>query len=192
MFEEDRQRLEAGEQTAGPVQSRIEPPITQTAATRAAAHITFRNSRAVVTSLLVAGVSVLAFALVSLIAPPLFPLLLCGAGYVSVRVYRARSLEVVSAGAGAKLGWMTGLWVFLVVAIMLAMLSMVIATPQGWEQIRSTWAQVPQASKFLRLSQHDFLMQLLIALPSSFLTLTILPGLGGLLGAKFPQPRVQS
>jgi hypothetical protein len=39
------------------------------------------------------------------------------------------------------------------------------------------------------MSQHDILMQMLVELPISFFLLTLLPGLGGILGAKFPRRR---
>ncbi len=132
------------------------------------------------------------FPLIALFAAPLFPFFLCGAGYLAVRIYRSRSSEIVSAAAGARLGWMTGLWLFLVVAVLLTCSSIFVASPQGWQQMRAAWAQVPQAAKLMNLSQHEFLMQMLVTLPFAFLMLTLLPGLGGLLGAKFPSRRTQS
>jgi uncharacterized protein involved in cysteine biosynthesis len=79
---------------------------------------------------------------------------------------------------------MTGLWLFLVTAIVLAMTAVYVASPEGWEQLHSMWSQVPQFSKLL-VSQHDFLMEILLELPIAFLMLTLLPGLGGILGTKF-------
>jgi len=86
--------------------------------------------------------------------------------------------------AGARLGWMTGLWVFLVIAVIFALTAIYVANPEGWEQLKAVWSQVPQASKLL-VSQREFLMQILIELPVSFFVLTLLPGLGGILGARF-------
>jgi hypothetical protein len=124
-----------------------------------------------------------------LLFPPLFPLVLCGAGYVATRLYNQNAKQPLNTAAAARLGWMTGLWLFLAVAVMFAMAAIVVSNPQGWEQIKTIWAQVPQASKLVSMSQHEVLMQLLIDLPFFFLLFTLLPGLGGILGAKFPRRR---
>ena len=183
-FEEDRERLNELAAASAPVQGRIEPP-PLAASAETGSPITFRNSRAVVITLLVAAGAMVGFPLVGLFAAPFFPFFLCGVGFVAVRVYRGRSLEMLTAGAGARLGWMTGLWLFLVVAVLLTLCSIVVASPEGWQQMRNAWAQVPQAARLLDLNQHDFLMQMLVTLPFSFFMLTLLPGLGGVLGAKF-------
>jgi hypothetical protein len=121
---------------------------------------------------------------ISMLIPPLAPLVLCAAGFVAARVYRGQSPEPLTPAAGARLGWMTGLWLFLVVAIFCALIALVVANPESWQQLKVAWAQLPQASKLLTLSQHDFEVQLLVSLPVSFLFLTVLPGLGGMLGAR--------
>ena len=145
-----------------------------------------------VVTLLVAAGAMVGFPLLALFAAPLFPFFLCGVGFVAVRIYRSRSPEILSAAAGARLGWMTGLWLFLVVAVLLTMTSIFVASPEGWEQMRAAWAKIPQAAKLSHMTQHEFLMQMLIGLPFVFLMLTLLPGLGGLLGAKFFTRRTQS
>lgn len=121
--------------------------------------------------------------------PPLFPIVLCAAGFAATRLYNQKAKQPLNTAAGARLGWMTGLWLFLAVAVMFAIAAVVVSNAQGWEQIKAIWAQVPQASKLVSMSQHEFLMQLLIDLPFFFLLFTLLPGLGGILGAKFPGRR---
>jgi hypothetical protein len=74
------------------------------------AAISFKNSRAVVISLVVAAGAVVCFFPIALLAPPLFPVFLCAVGFVAVRIYKGRSTESLSTSAGARLGWMTGLW----------------------------------------------------------------------------------
>ena len=187
-FEEDVARLKELESAAQPI-SQIEPAIEAALPTSG---ISFRNSRAVLISLLVAAGALIGFLPIALVAAPLFPIFLCLVGFVAVRIYKGRSKEPLSTSAGARLGWMTGLWIFLVTAVLLAMTALVVSSPTGWEQLRSTWAQVPQTAKLLTLSQHDFLVQMLLMLPFSFLLLTLLPGLGGILGAKFPMRRRSS
>ncbi len=129
---------------------------------------------------------------IGLLIPPLAPLVLCAAGFVAARVYRSQSAEPLTTVAGARLGWMTGLWMFLVLVILFAMTALFVSNPEAWQRLKSSWAQWPQMSTFLNLSQHDFVVQLLVSLPFSFLLLTLLPGLGGMLGAKMSAPRPPS
>ena len=126
---------------------------------------------------------------IGLLLPALFPVVLCGAGFVAARVYSGRSSQPLTPAAGARLGSMTGLWLFVVVAVLCTMAAISVSTPEGWEQAKSMWAQLPQASKLLALSQHEFFMQLLLALPFFFFLMTLLPGLGGILGAKLSRKR---
>ena len=134
--------------------------------------------------MVVAAGALLAFIAIGLAAVSLSPLVLCAAGFVATKLY-TRAADSLSTAAGARLGWMTGLWMFLVVVVVCAMTAVIVASPAGWEQLKNAWAQLPQASKLLGLSQHDFLVELLVQLPFSFFFLTLLPGLGGMLGAKF-------
>jgi hypothetical protein len=176
---EDIERLN---ETAPPPATAAATPDVSTS--RVSPAISFRDSRAVLISLLVAACTLIGILAVAMLAPALVPLIPCAAGFIAVRIYRSQSAEPLSTIAGARLGWMTGLWVFLATAIMLAITAVYVASPQGWEQLRSVWSQVPQFSKLL-VSQHDFLMQILLELPIAFLMLTLLPGLGGILGTKF-------
>lgn len=135
-------------------------------------------------SVLVAAGTLIALVASGLLLPPLFPLVLCAAGFVAARLYSSRSSQPLTTAAGARLGWMTGLWLFVIVALLCAMAALSVSSPEGWEQAKSLWAQLPQASRLLTLTQHEFFVQLLMALPFFFFLLTLLPGLGGMLGAK--------
>lgn len=180
-LEDDIARVEA-EQSApvAPVQAPLQPPTVE----KTLPGISFRNTRAVLISLFVAAGALIGLMAVSLLIAPLAPLVLCAAGFIAVRMYRRQSGEALTTAAGARLGWMTGLWLFLIVAILCTLVALMVANPDAWQQLKEGWSKLPQASKLLTLSQHDFEMQLLISLPFSFLFLTLLPGLGGMLGAK--------
>jgi hypothetical protein len=151
--------------------------------------ISFKNTRAVLISLVVALGALIGLMAISLLIAPLAPLVLCAAGFVAVRMYRRQSGETLTTAAGARLGWMTGLWLFLIVAILCTLVALMVANPDAWQQLKAGWSKLPQASKLLSLSQHDFEMQLLVSLPFSFLFLTLLPGLGGMLGARMSAGR---
>lgn len=170
------------EQSSAPLQAPLQPP---SIAAEPSAVISFTNSRAVVISLLVAAGAMVGFLPLALLAAPLFPFFLCAVGFFAVRFYKGGSVENLSTTAGARLGWMTGLWLFVVVVVMITLTAAFVSSQEGWEQLRTTWAKVPQASQLLTLTQHDFLMQMLLTVPFSFFLLTLLPGLGGILGAKF-------
>lgn len=176
-YEEDIARL-AEPPPATPVQAPILPPLATTPPS-----ISFKNSRAVLISLVVAAGTFFGSGAAVLVSPLLFPVILCAGGFASARLYRRQSAEPITATAGARLGWMTGLWLFAIIAMLSAVTAIYISSPQGWEQVRAVWAQVPEVSKLL-VNQHDFLMRLLINLPFFFFLLTLLPGLGGMLGAK--------
>jgi hypothetical protein len=184
-YEEDVSRLTAQDEGRASVHA----PPAPAAPPSPAPGISFKNSRAVLISILVAGGTLVALLAIGLLLPALFPLVLCGAGFVAARLYNGRSSQPLSTAGGARLGSMTGLWLFVVVAVLCAMAAISVSTPEGWEQAKSMWAQLPQASKLLTLSQHEFFMQLLLALPFFFFFMTLLPGLGGILGAKLSRRR---
>lgn len=183
-WEEDQARLI--EQQPLPA-TPVPPPVTR--AQPSTAGISFRNSRAVWISILVAAGTLITLIAIALLLPPLLPVVLCGAGFVAALWYNGQAVQPLSTAGGARLGWMTGLWMFLVFAIMCALTAIIVASPEGWAQAKSMWAQLPQASKLMTLSPHDFLMQLLIEIPFFFFLLTLLPGLGGMIGAKFSRRR---
>ncbi|MBV9406006.1 MAG: hypothetical protein JO211_11725 [Acidobacteriaceae bacterium] len=140
-------------------------------------------------SVVVAAGTLLALIAISLLIPPLLPLVLCGAGFISARIYNGQAVQPLTAAGGARLGWMTGFWMFLAFAIMCAVTALAVNSPEIWEQAKSVYAQLPQASKLANLSPHDFLMQLLVEVPLFFFLVTLLPGLGGMLGAKLSRKR---
>jgi len=176
-YEEDIARLAAQEGPAAPVQA-AKPP-----GGLAPSGISFRNSRAVTISLVVGVLAFFAWVLAMVVWAPLFPFVLCAAGFVAARLYRSEAVEPLTTAAGARLGWMTGLWLFLIVALLCTIAALVLSTPQGWEQAKAIWAQFPEMSKEIG-NQHDVLSTLLLRLPFLFFLLTLLPGLGGMLGAK--------
>ena len=137
----------------------------------------------------VAAGTLLALVAISLLVPALLPLVLCGAGFIAVRVYNGRAVQPLTAAGGARLGWMTGFWMFLAFAVMCAVTALAVNSPEIWEQAKSMSAQFPQAAKLALLSPHDFLMQLVVEVPLFFFLVTLLPGLGGILGAKLSRKR---
>jgi len=176
-FEEDAARLA---ESQAPAMASVP---SQPGVANVIAGISFKNARAVMITMLAAATCLIALTAICLVAPLLAPLVLCGAGFMAAKLYPGSSSEKLSTAAGARLGWMTGLWIFLVVVVICAFTAVYVANPQGWDALKEAWSRMPQTAN-LNLSQHDFLVQMLIELPFCFFLLTLLPGLGGMLGAK--------
>lgn len=151
--------------------------------------VSFHNSRAVWITIATAAVTLIAMPVLGLLFPPLSPVVLCAAGFAATRLYNQKASQPLNTAGAVRLGWMTGFWLFLAVALLFALGALVVADPDTWSQVQAAWRQIPQASKLVTMSQHDILMQMLVELPISFFLLTLLPGLGGILGAKFPRRR---
>jgi len=101
---------------AGPEPAAIqEPPVAAMPVRAATPEISFRNSLAVRTGFLVGA---LAFLLSSLpLPPPAGMIWLVGAGFLSVFLYRRRSGQPLTVGGGARMGWITGLWCFVLFTV---------------------------------------------------------------------------
>ena len=119
------------------------------------------------------------------------PVVLCAAGFSAVTLYNRRLAKPPTTADGARLGWMTGLWLFLIFAVIAALISVMVANPTFREQLRAGWSKVPELANKLD-DPHEFLMSLLMTLVSVFFVLTLLPGLGGILGALLLMRRRQS
>lgn len=177
-FEEDLARLAEPAPPPAPVQA---PPAAQ----KASAGISFRNGRAVAVSIVVAAIALFGMGFVSLLSPLLAPVVLCAAGFLAVVIYRSQSSEPVSTAAGARLGWMTGLWLFLVVLVCLAVVAIYISSPSGRDVLRTAPIAMANAEVAKMLSDpHEFLSSVPLGIVQAFLVITLLPGLGGMLGAK--------
>ena len=181
-YEEDIARLSGHE----PVSTPVVPPAAPVPAQNG---VSFRNSRALWITFAVAAVTLVAMIVLALLFFPLFPIVLCAAGFVATRLYNQNATQPLTAAAAARLGWMTGFWVFLAVAVTSSIVAVALSDPEIWNQFKSTWSQFPQMAQVAVSSPHEFLVKLLMNLPVTFLVFTLLPGLGGILGAKFPRRR---
>lgn len=173
-FDEDIERIAAQEPA---------PPAPQVAQAPAPTRIGFGNSRAVLITMATAACSLVLLCAAAVVAPILGPLILCLAGFMAVRFYKRRTPEPVSPGGGAFLGLMTGLWLFLVLAICAAVTSIYISSPDGREMLRASMPKVPEVAKMLD-DPHQFLMGILMGLIPTFFIATISAAFGGLLAAR--------
>jgi hypothetical protein len=150
--------------------------------------IGFHNSQAVRVAFLAGS---LAFLLFSLPFPVLLRLLfLLGAGVFSVYLYRRRSGYPVEIGGGARMGWITGLFCFVIFAVLfaasMALLSVLMRDPGTAAQFREQMGAMGMTPEMIQQATEVFQSptQVLGALLSLFVTSTLIPALGGALGAR--------
>jgi hypothetical protein len=182
-FEEDIARFSDNE-AATPVQGPIDVPANKTAP------IGFGNMRAVAITMAAAAVALVALFLAAAISPVLGPVVLCSAGFAAARLYRNRTAEPLSPGGGAYLGLMTGIWLFLVVAICAAITSVYVASPTGREVLKAAMPKMPELAKLLD-DPHQFLINLMEGLIPMFFLATISAALGGMIAARMSARRTQ-
>ena len=119
-------------------------------------------------------------------------LTLLASGFVAVYLYHRRSGQFLAARAGARMGWMTGLFYWLIAMIVFA-LKMVALSGKGGlgallrEQMEASAgrddANIQEAMKILE-SPQGLATMIVFVLFFAFLFFTALPAIGGLLGSK--------
>jgi hypothetical protein len=134
--------------------------------------VSFKNFRALAITTFMAGTAFVISGVAAVVSPLLFPLVLLAAGFFAAVIYKNQAAGPISTAAGALLGWMTGLWLFIVFA--LAAIS-----PAGAQAIKQMQS-VPEFSQLMSKDPHQLV---LIFAVSGFCFVTLIPGLGGLLGA---------
>jgi len=107
-----------------------------------------------------------------------------GAGYFAVFFYRRRTGHLLNLGAGLRMGWITGVMMFAIVAVLFTAFIVVFNASGGIEVLQSQFrnASDPKVQEALQTLRSGsgiavFLMQL-------FLFITCLSMVGGALGAK--------
>jgi ribosomal protein L40E len=178
-LDEDIARLNSEEKPAPLV---VTPAL---AATVAVSRIGFNNIQAVLITLAVAALSLVVLCVAFVLAPPLGPIVLCAAGYVAAKFYKGRNPGSLSTGGGAFLGMMTGLWLFLVMAISSAIMAFYVSSPEGREALSHIAAmqKLPDAAKLLG-DPHLFIVSMVQGLVPTFFIATISAAFGGMLGAR--------
>lgn len=166
----------------------LEPPGGVPVAAVSPPEIGFHNSVAVRVGFLAGS---LAFLLSSLpFHPVLRLLLLLGTGAFSVFLYRRRSGHLVEVRGGARMGWITGLFCFVIFTVLftvsLAILALLLRDGSMVafyrEQLTAMGMSQDKIQQALEIFQSP--MQIVSMLVWLFLTSTFIPALGGALGAR--------
>lgn len=171
------------EAEAGPVVA--PPPIPEPASPPP---IGFHNGTAVRIGLLVAVMSILVSALTGRLAvlQALAPLWLVAAGFVSVFLYRRRTGERLTPLSGAHLGWICGIFGFVIATLMLTMIAFALSDPNVVSAMRDQWKDYGNSEADLNhiIDAVRNPAKIAVMLLSTFLLFTVLPAFGGALGAK--------
>jgi hypothetical protein len=125
--------------------------------------------------------------MVSAVLGPLGLIALAAGGFLAVYLYRRRTGAMLSVANGARLGWLAGIFIF-AIAIVVFTIQLVTVSPSAMmiqlrEQMAknysATEAQIDQVVSFLASPSGIGTIVLF-----SFFMLTLLPALGGAVGAK--------
>ena len=117
-------------------------------------------------------------------------ILLLAGGFISVYLYHRRTGDYLSVRGGARLGWITGVFCFLIMTVMFTISIFMISSDQGLSEffretvtMRGTPAIADQLNEILATPAG--VGALLFGIVATFfLMLTIVSMLGGALGAK--------
>jgi hypothetical protein len=163
-------------------------PLPQLPATVAPPEIGFRNGLALRVGLLSGS---LAFLASSLPFHPAFRLLfLLGAGAFAVYLYRRRSGFPVEIRGGMKMGWITGLFCFVIFTLLftISFAALAVITKDGsmTAYMRDNLSNMGMSQDNIRQAMEIFEnpVQILGMLFWLFVTSTFIPALGGALGAR--------
>ena len=184
------------EDLAGPVaagETAEQEPAPVAAPEPAAPEIGFRNATALRVAMLTGA---LAFLATSLPLPPVVRLLLLmGAGFFAVYLYRRRSGQPVAVPAGIRMGWISGLFCFVLFTLLftLSFSALALMTRDGGMSVylRDHLAAMgmPEESIKQALEILASPWQMLGMLAWLFITSTFLPALGGAIGSRLLERR---
>lgn len=166
----------------------ITAPLAAAPITPAPAPIGFHNGTAVRVALLAGVLSIVIWGVGGRIAPPVFfPVWMILSGMLTAFLYKLRTGQRLSAIGGARLGWISGIFGLVIIAILFGVFAAAMVNdPATASSIRQQFAQSGQPGADF----DTFVKELrspstwLLVLPLFFLLFTILSAFGGAIGAR--------
>mgnify|MGYP005841441499 CR=1 FL=1 len=155
--------------------------------------ISFHNRLAVRVGLLAAALSSLLTSLPMPMFLNILWLLVCltGAGFFAVYLYTRRTGEELSARMGARMGWITGIFCFAIATVFFTITVIAISSKGGLasfyrEQLSAQAASGLNVEEFVALLESPTGLASIVAFSILllFVFFTLLPTLGGMMGAK--------
>lgn len=148
--------------------------------------INFRNGLAVRVSMIAAGVAVLLLFLSSVVGDPGLQmmaslLLALGSGFFAVYLYRQRSGKSLSVLSGARLGWITGVFSFLILLVLITLVFLALSDPGIRASMQKELEKAGRPSELMMLEKPE---ELLLGFATIFVTLAMMASVGGAMAAK--------
>jgi hypothetical protein len=169
------------------VESVVEaPPPIPVSAPTPLPNIGFRNGQVVRIALLAGFLSILIWLIGAGIAPALLPLWTILGGMLTAFLYKLITKQRLSAIAGARLGWISGIFGFSIIALIMMTFAILLNNPANLSVIHEQWAQAGRPSKDFDTLVDAFKhpANLMLPMVASFLLFTILSAFGGAIGAR--------
>jgi hypothetical protein len=115
------------------------------------------------------------------------PLWLMAGGFFAVFLYRRRTGQRLTPLSGAHLGWLSGIFGFLIMTVFLTLIAVAMSEPSAVSTMRSQWSGAGRSEADFEVMLDAFRSPMKIAGIFSMILLlfSILPAFGGALGAKF-------
>jgi hypothetical protein len=155
----------------------IQPPV-----------INFHNGPAVRIALITGLLAFLCLLVVGRLPIPqaLIFVWLAAAGFLAVYLYRKSTGQKLSVVNGARLGWISGIFGFVIVTIILTMFVVALSEPSVVTALReqTKTSGIPEATFNQMIDAMHSPSELTSILGLSFLLFTVLPAFGGAIGAK--------
>jgi hypothetical protein len=153
--------------------------------------IGFHNGPAVRIALLAGMLSIVVLMVTGQISQVLGPLWLIGGGFFAVFLYRRRTGQHLTPLSGAHLGWLAGIFGFLIMTVILTLIAVAMSEPSAVSTLRTQWSGAGRSDADFNVMLDAFHSPVKIAAIVSMILLlfTVLPAFGGALGAKFLEPR---
>ncbi len=155
--------------------------------------INFHNTAAVRVGFLAAGIASL---LITVPLPAVFAMgwllvWLLASGFLAVWLYRRRTGQELSVRSGMRMGWITGIFCFVIATLFFTISVLTISSKGGLaafyrEQFSARGAVDANVEEFLKVLQNPagVATVILLSLFFVFIFFTLLPAIGGALGAK--------
>jgi hypothetical protein len=116
------------------------------------------------------------------------PLISVFGGFFAVYLYSRRTGETLTMASGARLGWISGLLVFLVTSVFAVFLASQVSQPDFVNTLHENMKKSPIPISDADVTRMIDLIRSPLGLPvmliTSFLLSTLLPAFGGAIGAK--------
>jgi hypothetical protein len=168
----------------------LPPPIpAATVSQSTPAPIGFHNGPAVRIALLAGMLLIIVLMVTGQISvlQVLMPLWLIAGGFFAVFLYRRKTGQRLTPLSGAHLGWLSGIFGFLIMTVILTFIVVAMSEPSAVSTLRSQWSGAGRSEADFNVMLDAFHSPVKIAAILSMILLlfSILPAFGGALGAKF-------